>query len=99
MFITGLLTGGTLLSYVKKNNITKLNIIKGWCLQILDGLQYLHMQTPQIIHRDIKCENIFINSSTGEINIGDLGLATPMQRSFTTSVLGTPEFMAPEFYE
>lgn len=60
----------------------------------------MHEQQPYpIIHRDLKCDNIFINSNSGEIRIGDLGLSTPMQNSFTTSVLGTPEFMAPELYE
>jgi len=52
-----------------------------------------------IIHRDIKCDNIFINSNSGEIKIGDLGLSTPMHNSYNHSVLGTPEFMAPEFYD
>lgn len=61
---------------------------------------HLHTQQPHpIIHRDIKCENIFINSNTGEIRIGDLGLATIKKTDFTSSVLGTPEFMAPEIYE
>lgn len=48
--------------------------VKRWCLQILDGLSFLH--SKQIIHRDIKCDNIFINGSTGDIRIGDLGLST-----------------------
>jgi WNK lysine deficient protein kinase len=60
----------------------------------------LHTNQPlAIIHRDIKCENIFINSNSGEIRIGDLGLSTPMEKTYTASVLGTPEFMAPEFYD
>ena len=74
--------------------------MKNWCSEILQGLVYLHEQKPHpIIHRDLKCDNIFINSHSGEIRIGDLGLSTPMQNSYTTSVLGTPEFMAPELYE
>jgi WNK lysine deficient protein kinase len=60
---------------------------------------YLHELPSPIIHRDIKCDNIFINSFNGEIKIGDLGLSTALTHSHTTSVLGTPEFMAPEFYE
>ena len=42
VFITQMLTGGSLLSYLKKNKISRLRIIKGWCIQILSGLQYLH---------------------------------------------------------
>ena len=60
----------------------------------------MHELNPHpIIHRDIKCDNIFINSNSGEIRIGDLGLSTSLTHSYTTSVLGTPEFMAPELYE
>ena len=77
----------------------KLKVIKKWCNEILQGLQYLHDQKIPIIHRDIKCDNIFINSNSGEIKIGDLGLSTTMKNSYTSSVLGTPEFMAPELYE
>ena len=85
-------------------------MIKVWATDILSGLKYLHNHSPPIIHRDLKCDNVFINSNSGiclksifvllgEIRIGDLGLATPMSHSYTTSVLGTPEFMAPELYE
>lgn len=48
-----------------------------------------------VIHRDLKCDNIFIMNQGKGIKIGDLGLATTDGRS----VLGTPEFMAPEMYE
>jgi hypothetical protein len=48
---------------------------------------------PVIMHRDLKCDNIFISGKS--IKIGDLGLATTDGRT----VLGTPEFMAPEMFE
>lgn len=59
----------------------------------------MHSRTPPIIHRDLKCDNIFITGTTGSVKIGDLGLATLKTRSFAKSVIGTPEFMAPEMYE
>ena len=46
-----------------------------------------------------QCDNIFITGTTGSVKIGDLGLATLKNRSFAKSVIGTPEFMAPEMYE
>lgn len=73
-------------------------MLKTWAREILKGLQYLHEQETPIIHRDIKCDNVFINSNSGEIRIGDLGLSTTMKASHAKSVLGTPEFMAPELY-
>ena len=63
-------------------------------------MNYLHSQQPYpIIHRDLKCANIFIMSNTGDVKIGDFGLSTLMQGKMQTSVLGTPEYMAPEVYK
>ena len=62
--------------------------MKGWARQILTGLNYLHSQKPPIIHRDLKCDNIFINGNHGEVKIGDLGLATVMQQPKAQSVIG-----------
>ena len=69
------------------------------CRQILKGLHFLHTRTPPVIHRDLKCDNIFITGPTGSVKIGDLGLATLKNKSFAKSVIGTPEFMAPEMYD
>lgn len=73
--------------------------MKSWCRQILKGLHFLHTRPLPIIHRDLKCDNIFITGTTGSVKIGDLGLATLKNRSHAKSVIGTPEFMAPEMYE
>ena len=51
-------------------------MLKKWAWQILQGLVYLHGHEPPIIHRDLKCDNILINGVTGDLKIGDLGLAT-----------------------
>nr|CAG4718071.1 unnamed protein product [Naegleria fowleri] len=52
------------------------------------------------LKEDLKCDNIFMNGSRGEVKIGDLGLSVSMKdKKFATSVNGTPEFMAPELYE
>lgn len=50
--------------------------MKNWACQILSGLKYLHSNNPPIIHRDLKCDNIFVNGHMGQLKIGDLGLAT-----------------------
>lgn len=62
--------------------------IKNWARQILKGLVYLHNHKPPIIHRDLKCDNIFVNGNHGEIKIGDLGLAIVMQQPAARSVIG-----------
>lgn len=98
VFITEYMTSGTLKQYLKTTKRVKLKVIKEWCKQILEGLAYLHSHEPPIIHRDIKCDNVFINGATCEVKIGDLGLATVTRQDNSMSVIGTPEFMAPEFY-
>ena len=76
-----------------------LRAVKSWSRQILRGLDYLHSQSPPIVHRDLKCDNIFVNQNQGEVKIGDLGLAAMLDNNRTKSVIGTPEFMAPELYD
>ncbi|CAL1280793.1 unnamed protein product, partial [Larinioides sclopetarius] len=99
VLITELMTSGTLKTYLKRFKKINTKVIKSWCRQILKGLHFLHSRQPPIIHRDLKCDNIFITGTTGAVKIGDLGLATLKNRSFAKSVIGTPEFMAPEMYE
>lgn len=96
IFITEIATSGSLREFVNKVKNIKLRIIKKWTKQILYGIKFLH--DNDIIHRDIKCDNIFINGNTGNIIIGDFGLAKNMENNITKTILGTPEFMAPEIY-
>ena len=89
--------------YFTAHRKVKVEAIKHWSRQILAGLDYMHNLSPPVIHRDIKLENIFINGNSGEIKIGDLGLAktvdgtAPSER--TATCVGTPEYMAPELYD
>nr|KYP69320.1 Serine/threonine-protein kinase WNK8 [Cajanus cajan] len=97
--ITELFTSGSLRQYRKKHKNVDMKAIKNWARQILRGLCFLHSHSPPVIHRDLKCDNIFVNGNSGLVKIGDLGLATVMQQPTARSVIGTPEFMAPELYE
>lgn len=74
--------------YLKRFKVMKIKVLRSWCRQILKGLQFLHTRTPPIIHRDLKCDNIFITGPTGSVKIGDLGLATLKRASFAKSVIG-----------
>ncbi|CAN1266285.1 Probable serine/threonine-protein kinase WNK4 [Linum perenne] len=99
-FITELFTSGTLREYRRKYNRVSIRAIKRWAREILQGLVYLHSHDPPIIHRDLKCDNIFVNGHLGQVKIGDLGLAAVLRDSQSAhSVIGTPEYMAPELYE
>lgn len=54
---------------------------------MLLGLNYLHTKNPPIIHGDLRCDKIYINGHSGEIKIGDLGLATLLPMRFAPGVL------------
>ncbi|PON94424.1 Serine/threonine protein kinase [Trema orientale] len=99
-FITEMFTSGTLREYRHKYQRVDIRAVKNWARQILRGLEYLHGLDPPVIHRDLKCDNIFVNGHLGRVKIGDLGLAAILRGSqHAHSVIGTPEFMAPELYE
>ncbi|GMI93078.1 hypothetical protein HRI_002977100 [Hibiscus trionum] len=99
-FITEMFTSGTLREYRQRYPRVDMRVVKSWARQILQGLAYLHGNDPPVIHRDLKCDNIFVNGHLGQVKIGDLGLAAILRGSqHAHSVIGTPEFMAPELYE
>ena len=97
VFITELMTSGTLSDFIAQqtSQCLKTHVMVKYCRQILSGLAYLASQ--DVIHRDLKANNIFVNGHKGEVKIGDLGLSIASRAA--NSVLGTPEYMAPEIYD
>ncbi|KAG5330394.1 E2AK1 kinase, partial [Acromyrmex charruanus] len=81
-----------------KISVTPEPIVKAIFQQILCGVNYMHSQ--KIVHHDIKPSNIFI-STTGQLQIqlGDFGLACPLQKEKHHSVIGTHLYAAPEQLE
>ncbi|XP_058745033.1 probable serine/threonine-protein kinase WNK11 [Vicia villosa] len=99
-FITEVCTSGNLREYRKKHRHVSMKALKKWSRQILKGLNYLHTHEPCIIHRDLNCSNVFVNGNVGQVKIGDLGLAAIVGTNHIAhTILGTPEFMAPELYD
>ncbi|CAI8584272.1 unnamed protein product [Vicia faba] len=99
-FITEVCTSGNLREYRKKHRHVSMKALKKWSRQILKGLNYLHTHEPCIIHRDLNCSNVFVNGNVGQVKIGDLGLAAIVGKNHIAhTILGTPEFMAPELYD
>ena len=74
--------------YRQKHKRVKIRAVKHWCRQILRGLLYLHSHDPPVIHRDLKCDNIFVNGNQGEVKIGDLGLAAILRKSHAAHCVG-----------
>ncbi|XP_066951319.1 serine/threonine-protein kinase Nek4-like isoform X2 [Macrobrachium rosenbergii] len=68
-----------------------------WFIQITMALQYL--QSHNILHRDLKTQNIFLTRS-GLIKLGDFGIARVLNSSMdlATTMIGTPYYMSPELF-
>src|ERR1044072_5971293 len=58
----------------RKRSAFPANQVLTWADQLLDALDYLHTQDPQIVHRDIKPQNLKL-TSRGQIILLDFGLA------------------------
>lgn len=50
-----------------------------------------------VIHRDIKPQNIFVSDS-GEFKLGDFGIAKTVEKTMGGTKIGTYKYMAPEVY-
>lgn len=66
VLVTEHMLSGTLKSYLRRFKKINPKVLRSWCWQILKGLSFLHSRSPPIIHRDLKCDNIFVTGTTGE---------------------------------
>lgn len=85
--ITEFFTSGALREYRQKHKSLDVKAVKKWGRQILQGLAYLHNRDPIVVHGDLRLDKIYINGHSGEIKIGDLGLAVLAPRRFAPGVM------------
>ena len=64
--------------------------------QLLDGLEAIH--NSNLVHRDIKLDNIMISGDDYTLKYIDFGFATEKSNGFLTTFLGTPNYAAPELH-
>ena len=64
--------------------------------QLLDGLETIH--NSNIVHRDIKLENIMLSGNDYTLKYVDFGFAMEKSYGYLTSYLGTPNYAAPEIH-
>ncbi len=88
--------GTDLKTYIKDHYPIPNDTIIDIMSQILSGIEYAHSRG--IIHRDIKPQNILMDSN-GQVKITDFGIALAVSQhsiTQTNSLLGTVHYMSPE---
>ena len=93
-FILPFIHGGELHKILRQHRRFNEKIVKFYAAQLVVGIGKLH--DMNIIHRDLKAENIMIDSN-GYIKIIDFGLAKMLASDeVTTTQCGSAEYFAPE---
>ena len=95
--ILELCTEGTLADRLQGRVPISMNQIYSYMLDILDALVYCHKQN--IAHRDIKPQNIFIDSHD-RAKVADFGLSSVLKarHDLVDTACGSPNYAAPEIY-
>ncbi|KAJ4896665.1 Leucine-rich repeat protein kinase family protein [Raphanus sativus] len=74
----------------------------GIAVDVAQGLEYLHTGcTPPIIHRNVKCTNVFLDENFNA-KLGGFGLSRAFDAAegshMNTAIAGTPGYVDPEYY-
>ncbi|CAD8091256.1 unnamed protein product [Paramecium sonneborni] len=91
---------GDLGQIIKSQNGKQLpeNQILDWFTQICLALKHVHDR--KILHRDLKCQNIFLTKNN-RIKLGDFGIARVLSHTLENAKtqIGTPYYLSPEMIE
>ncbi|CUG05460.1 serine-threonine protein kinase, putative [Bodo saltans] len=78
------------------------NVVR-YLTQLVNALGYMHQH--EVLHRDIKLENLLLFSQKSVVKVSDFGVATILGRTTTghermaQTTAGTPHYMSPEVCE
>jgi HAMP domain-containing protein len=93
-----LLEGETLGEILAKGEKLPLEVILDCAAQIADALDYAH--SKGVVHRDMKPDNIILDSKRKTVKIADFGIARIEEGNKETTMvglmMGTPRYMSPE---
>jgi myosin-1 len=92
----------SLMEMVKHRKFLTLPEVRRFTIQMCGAIKYMHSR--DVIHRDLKMGNIFLDGDMN-IKIGDFGLAAILlgakdaSHIRRTTMCGTPNYIAPEILE
>jgi len=100
--VTDLVAGGDLRARLRRDGTLTPSLAVALTCQILEGLDVAHQHG--VVHRDLKPENVLLEDGDDApvVRITDFGIATLAYSStstVTTSIVGSPEYLAPEVIE
>ncbi|OMJ95641.1 hypothetical protein SteCoe_887 [Stentor coeruleus] len=98
--VTDYLSGGELLDYILKNKVLSEKNTAKYIKQALESVAYLH--SKNIVHRDIKLENLMLESNEPNallklIDFGTSIISSPFKKLKTYK--GTISYLSPEVFE
>jgi serine/threonine protein kinase len=98
--VTELMQRGSLFDILYKEKVkVGMSLMVKLSKDIAKGVNYLHRLKPMIIHRDLKSNNILVDTDW-TAKIADFGLSKIKgEASQVTGMLGTPGWTAPEIYK
>lgn len=87
--------GQDLRQYVKQNGPQPESVVLDWSIQLASILEYLHGQTPPVIHRDLTPDNVVLKND-GTLVLIDFGASNQFVGTATGTLIGKQAYMAPE---
>lgn len=87
--------GQDLRQLIKQNGPQPEEVVIEWAAQIASLLDYLHNQSPPIIHRDLTPDNL-VRREDGAITLIDFGAANEFVGTATGTLVGKQAYIAPE---
>jgi serine/threonine protein kinase len=93
--------GGTLFEFIQDRNgvLMEEEHILQFFAQLLVAIEHIH--SLNILHRDLKTQNIMLNKKRTVLKIGDFGISKVLSSKITSAqtVVGTPCYISPEICE
>jgi len=99
-FIMAFIAGDNLATKLQKEGTMEAGEVRKVLREVADALAYAHKRN--VVHRDIKPDNILIDSDTGRAMVTDFGIARALtdtgdsRLTATGMAIGTPAYMSPE---